>query len=93
MTMHDDGPDNTDRADWASLALNAHYSATHNDEDLPESTEDEADREEMQTALQDLLCDLRHFAGQSGLDFDLASENGEFHYTVELAEEAEEVGS
>jgi maltooligosyltrehalose synthase len=75
-------PDNARRADWASLAL-----ATHPVDPFPESTEDPDDKDEMQLALQDLLCDLRHFALQSGLDYPTADENASEHYCEELEEE------
>jgi maltooligosyltrehalose synthase len=82
-------PDNVRRADWASLALATHYKATHPVDEFPESTEDPDDKDEVQLALQDLLCDLRHFALQSGLDYLLADENASEHYCTELEEEDE----
>lgn len=66
--------DNLARALTAATALAAFKRATRtDDEDL----------------LPDLLCNLLHYAGQSGIDFDAMLERARSNYEAELEEEGD----
>lgn len=83
-------PDNEDRADFANDAVGAYVERTRPADPYPVElgTLDEDDREALASALGDLLCDLRHWADVTGIDFDTADENGRGHYEIELEEAA-----
>jgi hypothetical protein len=55
-------PINVDRADWAEAALEAFAFVTRR---VPVDLSDKEEREEV---IQDLLCDLLHYAQQNGHD-------------------------
>lgn len=85
-------PNNEDRAQWAFRGVREHYNLTHGNPDdqvFRPSTSDapDAHREELQTALSDLLCDLRHLASIEDLDWDAADSNGQGHWFEENQEE------
>jgi len=63
---------NNDRAAWAQVAIDAYQDAT--------GTDDES-------ALGDLLCDLRHWAKRADYDFDEYSARGLMHFEAEVEEE------
>lgn len=63
---------NDDRADWARTALRAFMRATGTD---------------LEDALGDLLCDLRHWADRNGFDFDATCERSGRMYVEETRED------
>lgn len=81
-------PDNEDRADFANDALSAYFERTRPADPYPEElgTLDEDDREALAEALRDLLCDLRHWADVTGIDYDDQNEMAMGHYDEELEE-------
>lgn len=68
-------PTNENRADWADSALAAFAIITRCD------TED---------ALPDLLCNLMHYAGQNGIDFNAMLQRARSNFEAEIEEEAED---
>lgn len=80
-------PDNNDRAEWANQALTAYSEATRPAEEVELTLGNEDDKEEFQTRLGDLLCDLRHLADQWGVDYDEANDNGLGNYVEERQED------
>jgi len=62
-------PTNLQRAVWAEAAINVFREQTG------------CDHEE---SLGDLLCDLRHWAGFVGLDFEIALERAQIHFELEV---------
>ena len=65
---------NQDRAEWAAIALDAFQDRT------------QCDAEDV---LADLLCDLMHWANQTGADFDVELLRANNHYQTEIVEDAE----
>ena len=65
-------PDNRQRAYWGEMAVQAFRAACEGDRD---------------TALGDLLANLRHWADANGQDFEYAIANSEMHYLAEVAGE------
>lgn len=65
---------NQSRAEWAAVALDAFQERTQTD---------------AEDVLSDLLCDLMHWAGQSGLDFEHELERANSHYQTEIVEDVE----
>lgn len=82
-------PDNNDRADFANDAVSAYFERTRLSDPYPADIGalDDDDREALTEVLGDLLCDLRHWADVTGIDFDDASETGEGNYVEEFREE------
>lgn len=70
----DDAITNEDRAWWASEAVDAYQHITKTDND---------------SALSDLLTDLRHYADLVGADWDAVIARAERRYDEEVLEEAE----
>ncbi len=62
---------NDQRAEWADIALKAFLAACPDDEE---------------TALPDLLCNLRHWADRNGIDFDLKLRSSTRCYEEEIAD-------
>lgn len=83
-----DGPDNTDRATWARIALEAFG---HRTRQLPSDDslagEDWTDPDLGMEILGDLLGDIIHLVGEDV--FETALERGRGYYLEELAEEEE----
>lgn len=73
-------PTNQDRARWARNALTVFTAETFSG-DHP----DTMDRDDLECALADLICDLLHFADQQGFDPQMILEQGSGHYAVETA--------
>lgn len=59
---------NEERAGWAAIAVQAFMDKTGS---------------ELEYAVGDLLCDLRHFCDYHGIDFDDENANGRGHYEAE----------
>ena len=72
-------PSNRDRALWARNAL-AVFAAETFSGDHP----DTMDRDDLECAIGDLICDLMHFAQQQGFDPQVILERGNAHFRTEL---------
>jgi len=72
-------PTNQDRARWASNAL-AVFTAETCSGDHPGTM----DRDDLECAICDLICDLLHFAEQQGFDPQVILEQGNAHFKTEL---------
>lgn len=70
-------PTNRERADWASIALDA-FVAEMNMQD-----------EDKETQLSDLLCNLMHFCDVEQIDWYRCVARAQDHYREEQAEERE----
>lgn len=71
------GNANEERAHRAELAMQYYGDISGND------GEPERDN------LTDLLTDIRHYAGTSGLDFDESARMAQIHYEAEIEEDSE----
>jgi hypothetical protein len=72
-------PSNEDRARWANNALRVFVGTTFNG-DNP----DTMDRDDLECAIADLICDLLHLAEQKGLDTRKMRERAIAHFEAEL---------
>ena len=72
-------PTNQDRACWARKAL-AVFAAETFSGDHP----DTMDRDDLECAVSDLICDLMHFAQQQGFAPQVILERGNAHFRTEL---------
>ncbi len=72
-------PTNRDRARWARNALAGFTAETFSGDDP-----DTMDRDDLECAIGDLICDLLHFAGQQGFDPQVILEQGNAHFKTEL---------
>jgi hypothetical protein len=71
-------PTNQDRADRADRALRYHFNL---------HTQGATFEDEIPHPLTDLLADLRHWADSEGIDFDVAFDIANRHYSAEKHEE------
>ena len=76
-------PTNTDRAAWAKDAL-AVFTARTFSGDHPDTMA----RDDLETAVSDLITDLLHYARQQGFDAGGILQNACGHFGFELLEEA-----
>ncbi len=72
-------PTNRDRALWANNAL-----AVFTDETFTGDHPDTMERDDLECALGDLICDLLHLAQQKGFDPQAILEQGNAHFRTEL---------
>lgn len=72
LTYTDHVKDNAIRASYGSEAVRAYGATTHMLDEEPE------------TAISDLVGDLRHLCDSLGLDFDELADNGTSHYEAEI---------
>jgi hypothetical protein len=72
-------PTNRDRARWARNALAVFATETFSG-DHP----DTMDRDDLECAIGDLICDLLHLAEQQGFDPQVILERGNAHFRTEL---------
>ncbi|TWT44413.1 hypothetical protein RAS1_08280 [Phycisphaerae bacterium RAS1] len=79
-------PNNADRAAWAENALEVFTVETYCGR-YPRNLE----RDDLETAVGDLIADLLHYANRKGLDTDEILRSASFHFEAELAEEAQNV--
>jgi hypothetical protein len=73
------GPTNQQRARWARNALAVFTAQTFNG-DHP----DTMDRDDLECAIGDLICDLLHFAEQQGFNSQAILERANSHFRTEL---------
>jgi len=76
-------PTNQQRARWARAALAVFTAETFSGDDP-----DTMDRDDLESAIGDLICDLLHFAVQQGFDPQKIVETAEGHHAIEIMEEA-----
>ena len=76
-------PTNQERARWARAALAVFTDRTYSG-DHP----DTMDRDDLESAIGDLMCDLMHLAHQQGFEPQAIIETAGNHYAVEIAEAA-----
>lgn len=83
------GPDNEDRADYANDAVSTFFQRTRPHDPYPEEigSLDEDDRDAVAEALMDLLCNLRHWADVTGIDFAEQDEKAVAIYNEEVEED------
>lgn len=77
-------PTNTDRAAWAKTALAVFTVRTYGGRHP-----DALHRDDLETAVYDLICDLLHFAHQHGFDTAQIIRDALFHFEAEQREEAQ----
>lgn len=75
-------PTNADRALWAKNALAAFTASTFSG-DHP----DTMNRDDLECAISDLICDLMHYARQEGFDTGSILQQACGHFGCELPEE------
>ncbi len=75
-------PTNADRARWAKNAL-AVFTAETFSGDHP----DTMNRDDLQCAIGDLICDLLHYARQSGFDVGTIAQQAFGNFACELLDE------
>lgn len=73
-------PNNADRAAWAENALEVFTVGRY-----PRNL----DRDDLETAVGDLIADLLHYANWKGFETDEILRSATFHFEAELAEEAQ----
>jgi hypothetical protein len=74
-------PTNQDRARWAKDALTVFTCQTFSG-DYP----DTMDRDDLESAIADLICDLMHFAAEHRFEPEGIIETARGHYAVEIME-------
>jgi hypothetical protein len=67
-------PTNRNRADWASIAIDAYASAVNAADEEPELN------------VSDLLCDLMHYCNVEQIDWHRCVARAQDHYREEVAE-------
>lgn len=77
-------PDNSDRAHWAENALAVFTVETYCGR-RPHNLE----RDDLETAVGDLIADLLHYANRKGFDSAEILRSATFHFEAELTEEAQ----
>jgi hypothetical protein len=75
-------PSNEERARWANNALRVFVGTTFNG-DNP----DTMNRDDLECAIADLICDLLHLAEQKGLDAQRILERGNAHFETEILDD------
>lgn len=71
-------PTNKDRARWALAAVKEYARIVGDDIE---------EEEGLETAISDLLADLRHLCDKRGISFYICDHRGHEHYTEEVVEE------
>ena len=77
-------PSNSDRADWAYVAVEAFAAEVREEDMLGEETD---------LVISDLLCDLMHLCDVAEINWTACIERAEGHYREEIDEESLDEGS
>jgi hypothetical protein len=75
-------PTNTARPQWAKNALAVFTAGTFSG-----ARPDTMDRDDLECAIGDLICDLLHYAGQQGFDVGAVARQALGHFGLELLDE------
>ncbi len=81
---HTSKPTNQDRARWARDALAVFTDATYSGDDP-----DIMNRDDLESAIADLICDLMHYARQQGFETGSIMQQACVLFGMELLEEAQ----
>lgn len=80
-------PTNEDRADWATVAMDAFAKVTFNGQTFTQMMREDGAEGEGPDALRDLVCDLFHLAQRIGLDPETVAAGALANYRDEVEEE------